>query len=147
MLVISDFRFHSSDFTSSEQLRESKVCTAQFLLTATLSGLSTAFLSGASARLAQAMEVAPPPHHGQRSEKEVKELFESFKERKHIGEVAFLRSLNDPHAKSTAHGKESNQCVQSSIDDETGMAMVDALNRHKYCSPSGSSKHAQCKES
>ena len=39
------------------------------------------FLSGASARLALAMEVAAPPHHGQRSEMKVNELFESFKER------------------------------------------------------------------
>ena len=40
-----------------------------------------AFPSFGEACLAQAMKVAPSPHQGQRSEMEVKKLFESFKER------------------------------------------------------------------
>ena len=40
-----------------------------------------AFLSGTSARRAQAMEVAPPPPHGPRSKDEVEALWEAFKDR------------------------------------------------------------------
>ena len=40
-----------------------------------------AFLNGTSARQAQAMEVAPPPQHGPRSQDEVTALWEAFKER------------------------------------------------------------------